>query len=160
MAESQTAIQKEFTYQEGLRKIARNIVKQSKNDAEVDTGRLKRSISYVIDKQGVYTFTEVFYGQFNNNSKLEENIKEMFPKGEPYNLLYTDDNGAPYQTVKRFKSGRISQVNVVNTKARSKINETIERYKKANKINGIKDFLKKIAVNKVGTDGKENKSTD
>jgi len=59
--------------QKEIRAIAREIVEKSKNTAHVDTGRLKRSISYVIDLQGIHTFTEVFYGQFGDNSDLEEN---------------------------------------------------------------------------------------
>ena len=117
---------------EELKSIAREIVQKSKSAAHVDTGRLKRSISYVVNLQGVITFTEVFYGQFGENSDLEENIKSMWPNGIPYNLIYTDDDGKPYQVVKRTASGRAA----VETKA------TKATTRKSLGINGIKNFLK------------------
>lgn len=115
-----------------LRTLAREIVDKSKKSAHVDTGRLKRSISYVINLQGVPTFTEVFYGQFGDNSDLEENLKAMWPTDEPYNLIYTDDNGNPYQVVRKKAGGRVA-VETMATKATTR---------KSLGINGIKNFLK------------------
>ena len=121
---------------EELRKIAREIVQKSKASAHVDTGRLKRSISFVVNLQGVVTFTEVFYGQFGENSDLGENIKSMWPNGVSYNLIYTDDDGKPYQVVRRTASGRAA----VETKA------TKATTRKSLGINGIKNFLKSFAT--------------
>lgn len=140
----QEAIDREFERQKELIRKAKNIVKQSKSDAHVDTGRLKRSISYVIALDGTFTFTEVFYGQFHENSKLQENIKELWDSKEPYNLIYTDDNGQPYQTVRKYKSGRISENIVPNKKAARKINDTLSRYGLKTKIGGVKEFLKNL----------------
>jgi len=123
--------------------IARDIVQKSKASAHVDTGRLKRSISFVVNLQGVITFTEVFYGQFGDNSDLEENINKMFPIDAPFNLIYVDDNGNPYQVVRRTASGRAA----VETKA------TKATTRKSLGINGIKNFLKNYGK-------KENESTD
>lgn len=131
-----------------LKKTADLIVKQSKSEAHVDTGRLKRSISYVINENGDFEFTEAFYGQFYENSKLQENIKKYFPSEEPYLLIYTDDNGQPYQTVRKYKSGRISENINPNKKAKKNILDTLKRYTESNKIGGIKNFLKKIANGK------------
>ena len=117
---------------EELKSIAREIVQKSKSAAHVDTGRLKRSISFVVNLQGVVTFTEVFYGQFGENSDLKENIKSMWPNGVAYNLIYTDDDGKPYQVVRRTSSGRAA----VETKA------TKATTRKSLGINGIKNFLK------------------
>ena len=117
---------------EELRKIAREIVRKSKSAAHVDTGRLKMTISYVINREGIFTFTEVFYGQFGENSDLEENIKSMWPNGVAYNLIYTDDDGKPYQVVRKTTSGRAA----VETKA------TKATTRKSLGINGIKNFLK------------------
>lgn len=117
---------------EELKSIAREIVQKSKSAAHVDTGRLKRSISFVVNLQGVVTFTEVFYGQFGDNSDLEENIKSMWPNGVAYNLIYTDDDGKPYQVVRKTASGRAA----VETKA------TKATTRKSLGINGIKNFLK------------------
>jgi len=131
--------------QSELRAIAREIVQKSKSSAHVDTGRLKRSISFVVNLQGVITFTEVFYGQFGDNSDLEENIKSIWPSGVAYNLIYTDDNGNPYQVVRRTSSGRAA----VETKA------TKATTRKSLGINGIKNFLKGFQNGKA-----KNKSTD
>lgn len=131
--------------QKEIRAIAREIVEKSKNTAHVDTGRLKRSISYVIDLQGIPTFTEVFYGQFGDNSDLEENIKLMMPAGVAWKLIYTDDNGNPYQVVRKTGAGRTA----VETKA------TKATTRKSLGIAGIKNFLKGF------TDGKaQDKTTD
>ena len=130
---------------EELKSIAREIVQKSKSAAHVDTGRLKRSISFVVNLQGVVTFTEVFYGQFGDNSDLEENIKSMWPNGVAYNLIYTDDDGKPYQVVRKTASGRAA----VETKA------TKATTRKSLGINGIKNFLKSF------TNGKtQNESTN
>ena len=117
---------------EELKSIAREIVQKSKSAAHVDTGRLKMTISYVINREGIFTFTEVFYGQFGENSDLEENIKSMWPNGVAYNLIYTDDDGKPYQVVRKTTSGRAA----VETKA------TKATTRKSLGINGIKNFLK------------------
>ena len=124
--------------QNELRTIAREIVQKSKSAAHVDTGRLKRSISFVVNLQGVVTFTEVFYGQFGDNSDLEENIKSMWPTGVAYNLIYTDDDGNPYQVVRKTASGRAA----VETKA------TKATTRKSLGINGIKNFLKSFTNGK------------
>lgn len=115
-----------------IRAIAREIVAKSKADARVDTGRLKRSISYTINLNGVATFTEVFYGQFRDNSDLEENIKSMWPTGVPYQLIYTDDNGMPYQVIRKTARGRTA----IETKA------TKSTTRQSLGINGIRNFLK------------------
>ena len=123
---------------QSIKDAAKAIVKKSKAEAHVDTGRLKRSIAWVIDYNGVTTFTEAFYGQFHENSNLEENIKSMFPSGQPYNLIYTDDNGMPYQVVRKSGSGRTAVTNATKSTTRRSLG-----------IAGIKNFLKKFI------DGKE-----
>jgi len=80
-----------------IRAIAQKIVDISKSSARRDTGFLKRSISYTIEKN-VYIFVEVFYGQFGAdgpkgiNSKLEQNAKRMMPSGVKWRMRYTDIN--------------------------------------------------------------------
>lgn len=81
------------TVSKELKEIAKEIVKKSKETARVDTGFLKRSISYVVNLEGVITFTEAYYGQIDGNSQLLENIKKMFPEDEPYKYCTQDENG-------------------------------------------------------------------
>lgn len=76
-----------------LKGIAKEIVKTSKESAKVDTGFLKRSISFVVNLDGIITFSEADYGQLDGNSKLLENIKKMFPKNESYIYSVQDKNG-------------------------------------------------------------------
>ena len=120
-----------------LRALGRSIVSASKSSARVDTGRLKRSISYVINLQGVLTFTEVFYGQFGDNSDLEENINAMMPEGIAWQLIYTDDNGTPYQVVRSTQGGRVSVTKATKATTRNTLG-----------IGGIKNFLKRITGGK------------
>lgn len=126
-----------------IRSIAERIVKDSKNTAHVDTGYLKRSIYYVIDERGKLEFGEVFYGQFGENSDLEENIKKYLPLDIPYSLIWTDENGMPYEAIRKTASGRI-----ISKKVPPKI------AKKNIAIGGIKNYLKGIP------NGKEVKSSD
>ena len=126
-----------------VKDIAKAIVKKSKAEAHVDTGRLKRSINWTIDYSGVPTFTEAYYGQFLENSNLEENIKAMMPSGVAWKLIYQDENGNPYQVVRKTASGR----NAVETKATKKTTP------KSLGINGIKNFPKGLTAKKPKDDG-------
>ena len=119
------------------------IVKKSKSEAHVETTRLQQSIRGVIDYNGVPTFTEMFYGQFYNNSRLEENIKEMMPPGVAWKLIYQDEDGNPYQVVRKTASGRAA----VETKATKKTTP------RSLGINGIRNFLKGLTNKKPPTDG-------
>jgi hypothetical protein len=55
--------------------IAKRVVAESKERQEY-TGALKRSMA-VTNQRGVYEFRELLHGQYNNNSKLEENAARM-----------------------------------------------------------------------------------
>jgi len=79
-----------------IRAIAQKIVDISKSSARRDTGFLKRSISYTIEKN-VYIFVETFYGQFGTNSQLEKNAKRMMPSGVKWRMRYTDINKSVLQ---------------------------------------------------------------
>ena len=124
-----------------IKAICRDIVKRSRKVAREDTGRLKRSIDYVIDLEGNPKFTEVYYGQFGDNSELAENIKKLMPKGVKWNLIYTDENGQPFQVIRSSSTGRVSVTNA--TKATNK------SLRKSIGIGGIRNFLNRLK------DGKE-----
>jgi len=74
-----------------IRAIAQKVVDISKSSARRDTGFLKRSISYTVERN-VFVFVEVFYGQYGTNSKLEENAKRLMPSGVKWRMRYTDIN--------------------------------------------------------------------
>ena len=127
-----------------IRAIGNEIMRRSKGDARVDTGYLKRSIGFIINEKGVPTFTEVFYGQFGDNSDLEENIKSMMPAGVPWQLIYTDEDGRAHQVVRRAGSGR----------ATVETNATKATTRKSLGIGGIRNFLKGFI------NGTKNSATD
>ena len=54
-----------------IRAIAKTIVDKAKRTATVDQGSLKRSIAYTYVRNEVI-FRELYYGQWNDNSQLEE----------------------------------------------------------------------------------------
>lgn len=123
-----------------LKQIINKIRDKSKDEAKVDTGFLKRSIYGVINEKGVAEFGEIFYGQFYENSNLEENITKMFPKNLPYKLVYYDEDGVEYVAKKKTAGGRtIKPENP--TKGRNIAS------------NNIREFIKKVT-----TDGKETNS--
>lgn len=99
-----------------IRAIAQKIVDMSKNTAHVDTGALKRSISYTYVK-GLVTFRMIYYGQFNNNAQLEKNADRLMPSGVQWKIIYTKFGGDTYE-VGRTKTGRRSQKSLIPTLTR------------------------------------------
>lgn len=99
-----------------IRAIAQKIVDMSKNTAHVDTGALKRSISYTYVK-GLVTFRMIYYGQFNNNAQLEKNADRLMPSGVQWKIIYTKFGGDTYE-VGRTKTGRRSQKSLTPTLTR------------------------------------------
>lgn len=90
-----------------LRAIINQIEVKSKKQSRVDTGMLERSIYGIINERGVAEFGEMFYGQFGTNSRLAENIKSMFPRNEPYRLIYYDFDGNEYVKQEKTQRGRV-----------------------------------------------------
>lgn len=85
--------------------LAERVVQKSKNEANVDTGRLRRSINQKVQR-GVIVFREYFYGQYNDNSTLEENAKKMM--GDiPYKIERLDETGEIIEGVNKATSGRV-----------------------------------------------------
>ncbi len=96
-----------------IRKVAQKIVDISKATARVDTGALKRSISYTYVK-GVLIFRQIYYGQFKNNSQLEKNAAKLVPRGVEWKIIYTSFGGETIE-IGRTRSGRATQKSVINT---------------------------------------------
>lgn len=84
--------------------LARKIVDQAKRSSKVDTGALRRSMSFGY-VNGILTFRELYYGQFGENSDLEDLATKMIPRGTPWQMQYTEFGGATY-TQKVKPSGR------------------------------------------------------
>jgi len=85
--------------------LAERVVQKSKDEANVDTGRLKRSINKKIQR-GVIVFREYYYGEYGDNSTLEENAKKMM--GDiPYKIERLDESGDIVEGVNKATSGRV-----------------------------------------------------
>lgn len=111
--------------------LAEQVVAKSKKEAHVDTGRLKRSINQKVQR-GVIVFREYYYGEYNDNSTLEKNAREMMGV-IPYKIERFDEEGDIVQSVNKAQSGRVerydrkvkreNQARLLAIKGRKKRNE-------------------------------------
>ena len=99
-----------------IRAIAQRVVDLSKSTARVDTGALRRSISYTYVK-GLVTFRMIYYGQFGKNAELEKNAVKLMPRGVEWRIVYTKFGGNTYE-VGRTRQGRATQKSLLPTLAR------------------------------------------
>lgn len=86
--------------------LAEAVVAKSKSEANVDTGRLRRSINKKVQR-GVIVFREYFYGEYGN-STLEKNAKEMMGN-VPYKIERFDEEGNIEEGVNKASSGRVQR---------------------------------------------------
>jgi methyl coenzyme M reductase beta subunit len=90
-----------------IRQYIREVVSETKKTAKVDTGFLKRSIKgALIGKNKSIEFREVFYGAYNNNSKLVENAKRMLPNDIVWTVIFVDEDGNETQIEGKTRTGR------------------------------------------------------
>jgi hypothetical protein len=90
-----------------IRQYIREVVRESKKTANVDTGFLKRSIKgALIGRNKSIEFREVFYGVYNKNSKLVENAKKMLPKDLVWTVVFVDEDGNEAQIEGKTRTGR------------------------------------------------------
>lgn len=87
--------------------IADQVVVKSKAEANVDTGRLRRSINQKVQR-GVIVFREYYYGQYGDNSTLEKNAKELMGN-IPYKIERLDEEGNIVEGLNKANSGRINR---------------------------------------------------
>jgi hypothetical protein len=87
--------------------LAEQVVVKSKREAHVDTGRLRRSINQKVQR-GVIVFREYYYGEYNDNSTLEKNAREMMGS-VPYKIERFDEEGDIVQSVNKAQSGRVQR---------------------------------------------------
>lgn len=111
--------------------LAERVVQKSKREANVDTGRLRNSINQKIQR-GIITFREYFYGQYNDNSTLEKNAKEMMGQ-VPYRIERLDEDGNAVLEVNKATSGRVAVYEAKKKRKKEKADITallIERRKR------------------------------
>ena len=125
-----------------VRAIAQEIVNKAKATARVDQGTLRRSIAFTYVR-GTVTFRQMYYGDYNDNSQLEELARRYMPRGIPYKVVLTEFGGKTYETGKT-KQGRATNRVVDNT-----INNSTSK--------NIKALIGLISKKKKKEDGEEEK---
>lgn len=126
------------------REIAVKIVNAAKSTSRVDTGALKRSISYTYVK-GEIIFRQLYYGVYGTNSSLEKYAKKYVPRGQPWKVILTNWGGETVE-VKRSASGGIfrkitsawssTKAKQTTENIRAAISRVLSNRKKEEKING------------------------
>ena len=109
-----------------IKQFIRQVVKETKRTARVDTGFLERSIRGNWFN-GIATFREIFYGAYNDNAKLIENAKSIMPSSIPWQIIFVDEEGIETKVEATTRTGRkisrksVSSTNVSTTKIKALI---------------------------------------
>ena len=123
--------------------LAELVVAKSKSEARVDTGRLKRSINKKVQR-GTIVFREYFYGEYGDNSTLEQNAKRMMGN-VPYKIERLNEDGSIAETKTVNSSGRFIPSLIPKKEipkisgARALINKILNYRRDAKKIDPDKD---------------------
>ena len=111
-----------------IRQYIREVVREAKSTANVDTGFLKRSIrGDLIGRNRSVEFRQVVYGAYNENSKLLEIAQRVMPNDLPWKIIYEDEEGGEASVIGKSRSGRtirrksISSENVSSPKIKALI---------------------------------------
>ena len=117
-----------------IKSIIKKVVTEAKSSANVDTGFLKRSIRGNLFR-GKVTFREVFYGAYNDNSKLVDIAKRLMPKEIDWEVIFVDEEGRETPIEGKTKTGRkISRKSITSGNvSTSKIKQLIQSIKASGK---------------------------
>lgn len=90
-----------------IREYIRKVVREAKDTAKVDTGYLKRSIKGdLIGRNKSVEFREIFYGAYNNNSRLVEIANRIMPNDIPWKVIFVDEEGREEEIKGKTRTGR------------------------------------------------------
>lgn len=90
-----------------IRQYIREVVREAKSTANVDTGFLKRSIrGDLIGRNRSVEFREIFYGAYNENSKLLEIAQRIMPKDINWKIVYENEEGDETTIKGKTRTGR------------------------------------------------------
>lgn len=122
-----------------IERYIKEVVSEAKSTAKVDTGFLKRSIRGNWFKN-IATFREVFYGAYNDNSKLVEIAKRIMPEDISWRVVYVDEEGRETEIEGKTRTGRtISRKSIssenVNTANVTKLLNLIRQRNAKTKVN-------------------------
>ncbi len=101
-----------------INKFIQQVVRETKRTAKVDTGFLQRSIrgNWFDD---IATFREVFYGAYNGNSQLIENVKRIMPSDIPWQVIFVDEDGRETKVEATTRTGRKISTKSIGTQNQS-----------------------------------------
>lgn len=121
-----------------IKQYIREVVSEAKRSAHVETGYLKRSIrGDLIGRNRSVEFREIFYGAYNENSKLLEIAQRIMPNDINWKIIYEDEEGdettikGTTRTGRTIRRSSINSQNVSTSKIKALIN-SIRRGKKKN----------------------------
>ena len=90
-----------------IKQYIREVVSEAKRTANVDTGFLKRSIrGDLIGRNRSVEFREIFYGAYNENSKLLEIAQRIMPNDINWKIVYENEEGDETTIKGRTRTGR------------------------------------------------------
>ena len=90
-----------------IRQYIREVVREAKSTANVDTGFLKRSIrGDLIGRNRSVEFREIFYGAYNENSKLLEIAQRVMPNDINWKIVYENEEGDETTIKGKTRTGR------------------------------------------------------
>ena len=106
---------REYTNGE-IRQYIREVVREAKNTANVDTGLLKQSIrGDLIGRNRSVEFREIFYGAYNENSKLLEIAQRIMPNDINWKIVYENEEGDETTIKGRTRTGRSIRRSSINS---------------------------------------------
>lgn len=97
-----------MTYTDGeIKTYIRNVVREAKATANVDTGYLKRSIKGdLIGRNKSVEFRQIVYGAYNNNSRLVQIAERIMPSDIQWKVIFLDEEGDETEVKGKTRSGR------------------------------------------------------
>ena len=101
-----------------LRVLIRDVVREARATAHVDTGYLKRSIKGdIIKRTNSVEFRQIFYGAYNNNSKLVEIAERIMPRDVQWKVIFLDEEGNETQVKAITRTGRTISRKAINSES-------------------------------------------
>lgn len=115
----------EYSREDRIR-LGQEVVRATRKTAKVDTGLLKRSIRATLERNTI-VFREIYYGAYNENSKLLENAKKIMPAEIDWKVIFVDEEGrektieATTKTGRKIKAKQVSSTNQSTSKIKALI---------------------------------------
>ena len=101
-----------------LRVLIRDVVREARATAHVDTGYLKRSIKGdIVKRNNSVEFRQIFYGAYNNNSKLVEIAERIMPRDVQWKVVFLDEEGNETQVKATTRTGRTISRKAINSES-------------------------------------------